>query len=175
MTKIISQLLMLSRGYEGRCHFEPDDICLYEMAASVAEELKGSAEDAQIAVHNDIPKELTLRADQSLMTQLFVNLIGNAIKYGSAGGNVWLNADQRDGFVKIEVSDDGIGISEEDKSHIFERFYRADKARDRSGSGLGLAIVKWIVELHGGTIEVKSSVGHGTTFSFALPQQVSLL
>jgi signal transduction histidine kinase len=171
MTKIISQLLMLSRGYEGRCHFEPDRICLYDMVDSVSEELKDTAEKMCISIHNDVGKNIDVTADQSLMTQLFVNLIGNAVKYGSAGGNVWLNAREQDGQLHIEVSDDGIGISEDDQTHIFERFYRADKARDRTGSGLGLAIVKWIVDLHSGAIGVKSSLGHGTTFEITLPNK----
>lgn len=171
MTKIISQLLMLSRGYEGRCHFEPDRICLYDMVDSVSEELKDTAEEMCISIHNDVGKNIDVTADQSLMTQLFVNLIGNAVKYGSAGGNVWLNAREQNGQLHIEVSDDGIGISEDDQTHIFERFYRADKARDRTGSGLGLAIVKWIVDLHSGAIGVKSSLGHGTTFEITLPNK----
>lgn len=174
MTKIISQLLMLSRGYEGRYHFEPDRLCLFDMVDSVSEELKDAAENMHIAIHNDIPESLEIVADQSLMTQLMINLIGNAIKYGHRTGNVWLNAREEDGTIQIEISDDGIGISEEDQVHIFDRFYRADKSRDRSGSGLGLAIVKWIVELHGGTIGVKSKLGHGTIFKIELHQSTML-
>lgn len=172
MAKMISQLLMLSRGYEGRCHFELDQINLCEMVDSVSEELNDVAEGRQISIHNDIDRLLEITADQSLMTQLFVNLIGNAIKYGSTGGNVWLNASRKGIGTQIEVSDDGVGISKEDMPHVFERFYRADKARDRSGSGLGLAIVKWIVELHHGTIAVRSSLGHGTAFIIVLPRNL---
>ena len=171
MTKIISQLLMLSRGYEGRYNFKPDRIELCDMVESVAEELKDAADTRHINIHNDIDRKFEITADQSLMTQLFVNLIGNAVKYGKDGGNIWLNLSVREREVQIDVSDDGIGISPEDQQHVFERFYRTDKARDRSGSGLGLAIVKWIVELHNGQISVKSSLGHGTTFEIILPQQ----
>jgi signal transduction histidine kinase len=169
MKKIIAQLLMLSRGYEGRCHFEPEQINLCDMVNSVSEELKDSSQAAGIAIHNDMDKTLEIVADQSLMTQLFVNLLGNAIKYGKSGGNVWLNACARENEVQMDVTDDGIGIGPEDQPHVFERFYRADKARDRSGSGLGLAIVMWIVEMHGGKISVKSRLGYGTTFEVLLP------
>lgn len=173
MHRIISQLLMLSRGDEGRHNFELDEFFLYDMVDSVSEELKASAEEVTITIHNDIQKALKIRADQSLMTQLFVNLVGNAIKYGNRCGNVWLNGWYQDNSLLIQVMDDGIGISEEDMPHIFERFYRADKARDRSGSGLGLAIAKWIVELHGGTIKVESRVGQATIFTILLPDSNS--
>lgn len=103
------------------------------------------------------------------MTQLMVNIIGNAIKYGRNGGNVWLGAVMLDDGIHITVADDGIGISNEDLPRIFERFYRTDSARDRSGFGLGLSIAKWIVELHRGAINVKSRLGHGTTFEIVIP------
>lgn len=171
MSGIISQLLMLSRGYEGRTHFEPESIILSEMADSVAEELDNTASQRRIKIHNEVQEEIRILADQSLMTQLLVNVIGNAVKYGKDGGNVWVKAVRTDAAIKIVVQDDGIGISPEDQEHIFERFYRADKARDRSGSGLGLAIVKWIMDMHGGTIRVQSEEGKGTSFIMELPQK----
>ena len=170
MKRMIAQLLMLSRGYEGHCHFEPEQINLFDMADSVSEELKSAAEHEKITIHNDIDRALEVAVDQNLMTQLFVNLLGNAIKYGKAGGNVWLNASTRKSEVQIDIADDGIGIGQEDQLHIFDRFYRADKARDRSGSGLGLAIAKWIVEMHRGKIFVESCLGHGTTIHVLLPE-----
>lgn len=162
MTKMLSQLLMLSRGYEGRCHFQPEELGLYDMAESVSESLTSIAAAKSIQIHNEIPERQMLYADQSLFTQLMVNLLENAIKYGNEGGNVWLTAETRENDLLLCIEDDGIGISEEDQPEIFERFYRADKARDRNGSGLGLAIVKWIVTLHGGEITVESQLGKGT-------------
>lgn len=170
MTRVIAQLLMLSRGYEGRYQFSRDLVDLHEVAASVSEELAGQAQTHTIAIHNDVPPGLLLACDQSLITQLCLNLVTNAIKYGRTGGNVWLSADDNGGVVNLSVADDGIGIAESDLPHIFERFYRADKARDRSGSGLGLAIVRWIVESHGGEINVQSVLGHGTLFTITLPR-----
>ena len=169
MTHIISQLLMLSRGQEGRYRFEKDNICLYDVAESVSAELSPQAEMKHISIHNEITEDLTISADQSLMTQLFMNLTGNAIKYGRENGNVTLAARTSGSNIIISFSDDGIGISNEDLPHIFERFYRADKVRDRSGSGLGLAIVKWIAELHKGSVSVESTPGNGSTFIVTIP------
>ena len=111
-----------------------------------------------------VPPEIRLSTDQSLMTQLLLNLVENGIKYGKAGGTVTVWAQEQDGHTLLTIQDDGIGIGETDLPRIFDRFYRADQARDRSGSGLGLSIVKWIVELHGWTIQVVSELGKGTRF-----------
>lgn len=171
MRKMLSQLLMLSRGYEGRFHFEPEQIYLREMADSVAETMLAEIEDKNIHIHNEIEQTLSLYADQSLFTQLLVNLMENAVKYGHENGIVRLTAETDKKETILRVTDDGIGIGREDLSHIFERFYRADKARDRNGSGLGLSIVKWIVELHNGRISVNSTLGEGTTFSISIPNE----
>lgn len=168
MTKMLSQLLMLSRGYEGRYHFQPEQLGLYDMVESVSESLEGIAGQKSIHIHNQIPKQQMIYADQSLFTQLLVNLIENAIKYGKENGNVWVALEKKENKTLVCISDDGIGISHEDLPKIFERFYRADKARDRKGSGLGLSIVKWIVSLHGGEIFAESRLGEGTKISVAV-------
>lgn len=170
MTKMISQLLLLSRGYEGRQHFEPEDIPLSEMVESVMEEFAGEAKEKSIEFHNVIADRILIYADQSLFTQLLVNLIGNAVKYGKRGGNIWIGVRRDGNSTRLYIRDDGMGIAKEDREHIFERFYRADKARDRSGSGLGLSIVKWIVEMHGGQISVESRLGEETVFYVTLPE-----
>lgn len=166
MTKMLSQLLMLSRGYEGRYHFQPEELSLYDMAASVSESLAMMAAKKNIQIHNEIPEESMIYADQSLFTQLLVNLIENAVKYGRENGNIWITLEKAE--TQLCIRDDGIGISEEDLPKIFERFYRADKARDRNGSGLGLSIVKWIVTLHGWEISAESRLGEGTKMLVAI-------
>ncbi len=174
MTKMVSQLLMLSRGYEGRYHFQPEELGLYDMVESVSESLSMKAEEKGIRIHNEVGEEEMIYADQSLFTQLLVNLMENAIKYGKEKGNIWIAMEKRGEQNEIYIRDDGIGISSEDLPEIFERFYRADKARDRSGSGLGLAIVKWIVKLHGAEIYVKSEPDGGSEFmlyGFGLPME----
>lgn len=171
MTGLISQLLTLSRGYEGRLHFEPEEIDLYDVAESVAETLKNTADQKQIHIYNELVPETLARVDQSLMSEVFLNLVGNAIKYGNDGGTIRMSTETTPEHLKIIFQDDGIGISPADLPHIFERFYRADKSRDRSGTGLGLSIVKWIVEMHGGTITAKSRLGEGSQFVVELPSE----
>jgi two-component system phosphate regulon sensor histidine kinase PhoR len=100
-----------------------------------------------------------------------INLLDNAVKYSPEGGKVIICAKAKEGYLQIDISDTGIGISESDLPRIFERFYRVDKARSRElgGTGLGLSIVKHIVQAHGGQVWVKSESGHGSTFSFTIP------
>lgn len=162
MNKIISQLLMLTRGYEGRIHLEKETLEFRNLVGSVMEELSESAAASEIRLLNQVPQGCTIFADQSLLTQLLINLIGNSIKYGVMGGKVTVRAAASETGCTFTVSDNGIGMQPEELDHIFERFYRADKARDRSGFGLGMPIVKWIVELHGGDIRVASEAGKGT-------------
>lgn len=169
MTKIISQLLMLSRGYEGKHNFEPEKISLKDMVESVAEVIKFEADKRDITISSNITEDVVINADQSLFTQIMMNIVGNAVKYGKDGGHINISSQNDDKYIWTVVADDGIGISEEDLEHIFERFYRADSARDRNGSGLGLSIVKWIVDLHKGRIDVQSELGKGTEFRIGIP------
>lgn len=173
MHKILSQLLLLTRGYEGRYHLEREVFPLREVVASVMEELAETAAASRIRLFNQVPEEVSLYADQSLTTQLPINLIGNSIRYGRERGKVVVRASLTQTQCTFTVSDDGIGIQEDQLPHIFERFYRADPARDRSGSGLGLSIVQWIVSLHNGQITVHSTYGQGTLVTVALPTQPS--
>jgi signal transduction histidine kinase len=98
-------------------------------------------------------------------------LLDNAVKYTPDGGRIGVDAKATDGHAIIEVTDTGIGIAEADRSRIFDRFYRADKARAREsgGAGLGLSIARWIAHVHGGEIAVRSEVAQGSTFSVRLP------
>lgn len=170
MNQIISQLLTLTRGYEGHYGLELETFSLQEMMDSLLEELSDLAEQNQIQLHSTVGAEVELEADQWLMTQLFVNLINNAIKYGRPGGSVTVTAEGSDRETVIRIADDGIGISSQDLPHIFERFYRTDRARNRSGSGLGLSIVQWIIQIHHGSIAAESELGSGTTFVITLPR-----
>jgi two-component system phosphate regulon sensor histidine kinase PhoR len=117
-------------------------------------------------------EELTVTADEELLSQVWINLLHNSIKFTPPGGSIRLAAAADDaGGVRVAVSDTGIGMSEEEQAHVFERFYKADQARGREagGSGLGLAIVKTIVDLHKGTVTVASAPGQGATFTVTLP------
>ncbi len=115
--------------------------------------------------------EVTIVADEDLLSQVWVNLLNNSIKFTPHGGTIGVTLRKRDGQAIVAVSDSGIGISQEDQAHIFERFYKADESRNRAsgGSGLGLSIVKKIIELHHGTISVQSKPDEGATFTVKLP------
>jgi len=118
----------------------------------------------------DVDQVIVL-GDDDRLKQLFINLVENAIKYTPVGGDVKLSLSKKAGWAYFEVTDTGIGIPPENLPHIFDRFYRVDKARARShgGSGLGLSIAKWIATAHGGAIRVKSQPGEGATFTVTLP------
>jgi signal transduction histidine kinase len=114
------------------------------------------------------------RGDASMLGQVVMNLVSNAIAYNREGGEVRVELAVESRGVLLRVRDTGVGIAEEHLPHVFDRFYRADKARSRSKghAGLGLSIVKSILELHGGKVGVRSKVGEGTTFEVWLPAEV---
>jgi heavy metal sensor kinase len=175
MTELVDALLTLARADEGlvRLHQEPVDLRALILETEETGELL--AEPAGIAVTADAPVDpVIVPVDGSRIRQLVMNLLTNAVKYTPAGGRVRLWLERDDGRVRFGVSDTGIGIAPGDLPHIFDRFWRADSARTRTGErpgvGLGLAICKWIAEAHGGTIEVQSRPGRGTTFSVTLPR-----
>jgi len=113
----------------------------------------------------------TVSGDTARLIQVLMGLVDNALTYTNAGGIVTLGVEVRDTVACLTVEDTGIGIAEEDVPYIFERFYRADPARSRAagGSGLGLSIAHWVIQAHGGSIEVESLVGQGSTFTVTLP------
>ena len=116
-------------------------------------------------------EEVPITADEDLLSQVWTNLLHNSIKFTPRGGKVSIELHRQGDKIEFKISDTGPGISEEDQERVFERFFKADKARTRSngGSGLGLSIVKKIVEMHAGTIDLESKPGEGTTFTIALP------
>lgn len=131
---------------------------------------KFAAKSLDVAV--DVPPGFPIiRADETRLREVFDNLLDNAVKYSSNNGKVRLQAARRGDQIVFSVSDDGIGIGQEDLPRIFERFYRADKARSRElgGTGLGLSIVKHIVQLHGGSVEAEGELGKGATIRISLP------
>ncbi|HEU5100724.1 MAG TPA: HAMP domain-containing sensor histidine kinase [Roseiflexaceae bacterium] len=125
------------------------------------------------AIEMDVSfEEVTITADHDMLSQVWINLISNSIKFTPEGGRICVDLYQADDGIAFGITDNGIGISEADQAHIFERFYKADKSRTRAnggGSGLGLSIAQKIVEMHRGTIAVESNVGEGTTFIVSLP------
>ncbi|HWT76463.1 MAG TPA: HAMP domain-containing sensor histidine kinase [Mobilitalea sp.] len=168
MNSIIAQLLMLTRGYEGRYQLVKEQIDICEVIDNVINQLEETAKEAKINISFITSEPILIKADQSLITHMMLNLVENAIKYGREGGHVWVRTEIQEEEVIVTIEDDGIGIEPEHLKHIFERFYRADQSRDRRGTGLGLSIVKWIVSEHEGRIEVNSQIEKGTTFIIRL-------
>jgi heavy metal sensor kinase len=167
MRRMIAQLLTITRGDEGCYPSAMESVDLAEVAGAVCDQAKEMADGKNMAIVFDAG-HAPIVGDQSLITQMTLNLVENAVKYGLAGGRISVGTGSADGMSRLVVADDGPGIAPEHLPHIFERFYRADAARDRSGSGLGLSIVRWIVDLHHGTIEVASSPA-GTRFVISIP------
>ena len=127
--------------------------------------------EGEPGAENDEPVRLDVRADPDRIGQMLVNLLDNAIKYNRKDGSVWVWAERgRDGRVKLHVKDTGIGIAEEQKSRIFERFYRVDAGRSREtgGTGLGLSIVKHVAMLYKGNVRIESASGEGSEFIVTL-------
>jgi signal transduction histidine kinase len=133
------------------------------------------AEEKHVSLTADGTDPVEVDADPSRLKQVVVNLLDNAVKYTPEGGEVSVSVTQRDGHAVLEVADTGLGISADDLPHVFERFYRADKARSRQlgGTGLGLSIVRSICLAHGGRVTVNSTEGRGSLFRVELPLATS--
>jgi signal transduction histidine kinase len=167
MSSVIDRLLSLSRIANGS-DMVLEDIDLAPFVADVAEDIEVLCEEKSIQFGYESSLEvLTVKGDRVRLRQVLLNLSDNAIKYTPSGGSVTLFMGIRNGYACIALSDSGIGIAPKHIKHIFEQFYRVD--RSESGAGLGLALCQKIIEFHGGTIEVESKVGEGSTFSVLLP------
>jgi two-component system phosphate regulon sensor histidine kinase PhoR len=171
MSRLIDDLLTLSRLESQQMAIVPTPVDLSELLNSTEKSFRKHAKDKGVTLSAKVPEDLpVVLGDHDRLEQVVVNLLDNAIKYTPEGGSVILRATSESGVIKVEVVDTGIGIPEADMPRIFERFYRVDKARSRDlgGTGLGLAIVKHIMQGHNGTLNVESSPGVGSTFSFTL-------
>jgi signal transduction histidine kinase len=171
MRDLITNILDLAWLEMGRA-INTEMVEVVTFAGQVVEEFRMSAEEAQLTLAYDAPAEpLTTAIDPMQIRQVLNNLLSNAIKYTPAGGTIVVKLEHHDDTLRFDVRDTGYGIPEKAQPHIFERFYRVEDKRHQAqdGTGLGLAIVKSIVEQHGGTIELESTVDVGTTFRVILP------
>lgn len=171
MSHIVESLLAISRLDAGEVKMDKTRLDLGQLAASTAEQMRLLAEEKGILFRSEVATNVYVEGDRSRLQQVVVNLIANAIKYTPEAGEVAVSVSREDGTAVLEVSDNGVGIPAYALPHIFERFYRADKARSRQsgGAGLGLAIVKAICTAHGAEIKVSSQEGHGSRFTVELP------
>ncbi len=172
LSRIVSDISLLAEtNHEARHQLNYEGIELEGFLQNVVSKFEAVAMEKSIDIVFAKSEPVIIPADFEVLHRLFTNLISNAIRYGRTKGWVKVYLEQKGGFAEIRVADNGMGIRKRDMLRIFERFYRVDKARSRSdgGSGLGLSICKWVAEAHGGSIDVESRFGRGSTFVVRLP------
>ncbi|MFA5039588.1 MAG: ATP-binding protein [Candidatus Omnitrophota bacterium] len=175
LSKLIEDLLDLSKIESGQMKMTFVSQDLAAVIRRCVAVLDNQARSKSILLENGVPSDLPrIMADETRLSQVVLNLLDNAIKYSGEGARIEIAAFPSGNFIQVDVKDTGIGIPEEDRARIFERFYRVDKARSREmgGTGLGLSIVKHIVQAHGGKVWVSSEQGKGSIFSFTIPVAV---
>jgi signal transduction histidine kinase len=169
LTALVNSLLILARADAGEVEVLRKPADLASLAGEVAEMYGPLAEEHGVELRWECRRPIPVLGDASRLRQLLTNLVDNAVKFNEPGGAVTLRIELADDQARIVVADTGVGIASEHLPHIFERFYQADPARSSSGSGLGLSICRWIVEAHGGHLDVESAPGSGSTFTVVLP------
>jgi signal transduction histidine kinase len=170
LTRMINDILNVAKIESGKLQLKPEQIHIKEIIDEVMK-VAGAQKDKysfEASIDNSIPN---LWMDKELITRVVMNLVSNAIKYSPQGGQVKVSAYILEENLRIDVSDQGMGMSEESLAHLFEKFFRvkSDATKGISGTGLGLVITKGIVEAHGGSMNVASQLGKGSTFSVILP------
>jgi two-component system phosphate regulon sensor histidine kinase PhoR len=169
LTQMVNELLELSRIESGRSNFEFQRIEPCQLIHKAFDRMILQAEKAGVTLTEDCPDALPqVFADPARISQVFINLIHNAIKFTPNGGHIRLTAWRDENKVVFMVQDDGVGVAKKDLKRIFERFYKADRARSGGGTGLGLSICRHIVEGHGGQIWVESEENTGSKFFFTV-------
>ncbi len=171
LTRLVGGLLLLAQAESGKLTLAMQKVELDLLLTEVFQEMSVLA-GGKVHLHMNEIDQVYVNGDRDRLKQVFINLTANAIQYTPQGGDVFLSLERIKDQGRVIVRDTGPGIPAEDLPHIFERFYRAEKSRTRgksTGFGLGLSIVNWIVEKHGGKIEVASQEGKGTTFAIWLP------
>jgi len=179
LTQIVEDLFTLTRADAGQYPLSPKEFYLDELVADCTHAARSLALAKQITLICDVPEELPIRADEALLRRMILNLLDNAIKYTPPGGRVTVSCERSGNEYALNVTDSGPGIPEDLQQRVFERFFRADKARTRSendggGAGLGLSIARWIAEAHQGSLILGRSDSSGSTFTALLPAQVAV-
>jgi signal transduction histidine kinase len=171
-TQVVDSLMLMARADSGKETLERSSVDACAVVRGAAEQGEKLARHHAIGFIASLPSDpVPIQADGDALRRALLILIDNAVKYTPKGGSVQVNLGTRNGCAIVSVSDTGIGIAKPDLAHIFDRFWRADRARSREqgGAGLGLSIAKWIVEMHLGSIDVESEPGKGSTFHVQIP------
>ncbi len=168
---LVGQMLTLARSDAAAAELDVERVDLGAVAGDVARQMQLLASEKRISVGGHAEGQAIVQGDIQRLGELAIILVDNAIKYTDEGGAVTVRTETRGDQAVLTVTDTGRGIPEESLRHVFDRFYRADKARSREmgGTGLGLAIARWITEAHGGDIKIHSAVGRGTIVTVTLP------
>ncbi len=172
LKNIVETLLFLSKAESGQLIYKIKEIEVLDLIVSVISTLQPFIKEKNININLDAEPDIVFKGDESMLKQLFYNIIHNSIKYNRTNGNINIKVYENNGFVSVEIEDTGFGMNEQQIENIFNRFYRIDKARTRKegGYGLGLNIAKKIVDLHNGKIFVESEINKGTKFIVSLPK-----
>ncbi|MDD2970711.1 MAG: ATP-binding protein [Lachnospiraceae bacterium] len=170
MTNLINDILMISRLETKEAEVTYSMVRMSPLITEIFESLEPIAAEYEVKLHQEC-EPLIIEASTKQLRELIVNLTSNGIKYNHPGGNVWVDVRKLSENMVVTVRDDGMGISDENQERVFERFYRVDKGRSKKmgGTGLGLSIVKHIVEYYGGSMNLISKVGEGSTFTVSIP------
>ncbi|WKY44254.1 ATP-binding protein [Eubacteriaceae bacterium ES2] len=165
MQRIVEDLMFLARADSGDLQAQKTAVDLTFLLKVVSEKMAPLAAKKSISLYNNVAEELLIEGDEKQITQVFVILLDNAIKYSGDSTVIKINAQRVNSGIQVQVSDQGIGIPEADIKKVTQRFYRVDKARSRTegGTGLGLSIAKWIVAEHQGELRIESQENEGTT------------
>jgi two-component system phosphate regulon sensor histidine kinase PhoR len=170
LVAMVEELLQLSRIESGELPLAFREVHIGDLISTAVDRVRPQAERQGLKVSVSVPPSLpSVRADRDLLERAMVNLIHNSVKFTPRGGSIEVSARSDNGLVTIDVSDTGEGIDAADLPRVFERFYKADRARRAEGTGLGLAIVKHTAEAHGGNVKAASELGKGSTFSLSIP------
>lgn len=174
MSTMLSDLTLISSEEASMHKLNYEKIDVNQFIATLCKSLSVMAHEKKVEmIHENSDSDLEIVADPKQLEKMLMNLLKNAIKYNKKNGKVWVWSQEKENEIVFNVKDSGIGIALENIPHIFERFYRVDKARTRDdgSSGLGLAICKWVARTHGGKIDVSSQLGEGSLFTVSLPKK----
>jgi two-component system, OmpR family, sensor kinase len=179
LTQIVEDLFTLTRADAGQYPLSPQEFYLDELVADCVHTTRSLAQAKHISLSREPEEELPIRADETLLRRMILNLLDNAIKYTPVGGTIRVACQRSGEEYELTVTDTGPGIPPELQRRVFERFFRADKARTRSekdggGAGLGLSIARWIAEAHQGRLILSRSDANGSTFAAFLPAKVQV-
>jgi two-component system, OmpR family, phosphate regulon sensor histidine kinase PhoR len=174
LAQMVNELGELSRIESGELILKLTKVNIKNIIVKVADRLQTQADRSGVSIKLDMPPGLpSVTADADRIEQVLINLVHNAIKFTPQNGMITISSEVRDNDLTVSVQDTGTGIPEDDLPHIFERFYKVDKARSSGGTGLGLAIAKHIIQAHNGNIQAESEEGKGSVFIFSLPLEPS--